>query len=158
MTRAIPIRALLLLLSVVLVMVLAACGGAPKKESLEVRISAAAELNPDVDARPSPIILHILELKAIDEFNRADYFALTQNDASALGGDVLNKTEIIMTPGVAQTVTLVLDNAVGYLGLVAGYRDIDSSRWRVSQEVRPGKTDWIAVTLDKNQISIDEVK
>lgn len=158
MTRANPIRALLLLILALLVVGLTACGGAPKKESLEVRIAASADLNPDVDARPSPIILHILELTAIDEFNRADYFALTQDDASALGGDVLNKTEIILTPGATRTATLVLDNAVGYLGLVAGYRDIDSSLWRISQEVRPGKTDWIAVDLGKNQISIGEVK
>lgn len=158
MTRANPIPALLHLILVLLVVGLTACGGAPKKESLEVRIAASADLNPDVDARPSPIILHILELTAIDEFNRADYFALIQDDASALGGDVLNKTEIILTPGATRTATLVLDNAVGYLGLVAGYRDIDTSLWRISQEVRPGKTDWIAIDLGKNQITIGEVK
>jgi type VI secretion system protein VasD len=158
MTRANPIRAFLLLILLVLVMGLTACGGAPKKASMEVRIAASADLNPDVDARPSPIILHILELTAIDEFNRADYFALTQDDASALGGDVLNKTEIILTPGATQTATLVLDDAVGYLGLVAGYRDIDSSRWRISQAVRPGQTNWIGDNLGNNQISIDEVR
>ena len=88
---------------------LASCGGAPKKHSLQVRISATTDVNPDLETRPSPVILHILELTAIDEFNRADYFALTEKDASALGGDVLNKTEIILTPGSAKETALELD-------------------------------------------------
>lgn len=140
-----------------LVFGLASCGGAPKKHSLNIRISASSDVNPDLNARPSPIILHVLELSAIDEFNRADFFALTQNDAAALGGDVLNKTEIILTPGSARETMLELDQQAVYLGFVAGYRDIDNSRWRVSQAVVPGKTDWISVQITKQQIEIIEV-
>jgi type VI secretion system protein VasD len=138
--------------------VLASCGSAPpKKHSLEIRISAATDVNPDLQTRPSPIILHMLELTAIDGFNSADFFALTQDDAAALGGDVLNKTEIILTPGSSQERVLDLDQGTAYLGFVAAYRDIDTSRWRVSQAVVPGKTDWISVNLGHQQISINEV-
>ena len=140
-----------------LVLGLASCGSAPKKESLKIRISATTDVNPDLDSRPSPVILHLLELSAIDEFNRADFFALTQNDAAALGGDVLNKTEIILTPGSSRETILELDQLAVYLGFVAGYRDIDNSRWRVSQAVVPGKTDWISVKITKQQIEITEV-
>jgi type VI secretion system protein VasD len=140
-----------------LVFGLTSCGGAPKKHSLEIRISATTDVNPDLDTRPSPVILHVLELTSIDEFNRADFFALTQNDASALGGDVLNKTEIILTPGSSRETTLELDQQAVYLGFVAGYRDIDNSRWRVSQAVVPGKTDWISIEITKQQIEIIEV-
>jgi len=140
-----------------LVFGLASCGGAPKKHSLNIRISASSDVNPDLNSRPSPVILHVLELSAIDEFNRADFFALTQNDAAALGGDVLNKTEIILTPGSSTETVLELDQQAVYLGFVAGYRDIDNSRWRVSQAVVPGKTDWISVKITKQQIEIIEV-
>lgn len=140
-----------------LVFGLASCGGAPKKHSLNIRISASSDVNPDLNSRPSPVILHVLELSAIDEFNRADFFALTQNDAAALGGDVLNKTEIILTPGSSRETVLELDQQAVYLGFVAGYRDIDNSRWRVSQAVVPGKTDWISVQITKQQIEIIEV-
>jgi type VI secretion system protein VasD len=136
---------------------LASCGGAPKKHGLDIRISATADVNPDSETRPSPVILHVLELTSIDQFNRADYFALTEDDASALGGDVLNKTEIILTPGAFKEIALELDEQIAYLGFVAGYRDIDNSRWRVAQEIIPGKTDWIAVIIGKQQISIEEV-
>ncbi len=140
-----------------LVLGLASCGSAPKKHTLKIRISATTDVNPDLNTRPSPIILHVLELSAIDGFNRADFFALTQNDAAALGGDVLNKTEIILTPGSSKETVLELDKQAVYLGFVAGYRDIDNSRWRVSQAVVPGKTDWISVNIAKQQIEIIEV-
>jgi type VI secretion system protein VasD len=137
---------------------LVSCGSAPpKKHGLEIRMSASADVNPDSQARPSPVILHVLELTSIEEFNQADFFALTQDDASALGGDVLNKTEINLTPGASRKMALELDDQIAYLGFVAAYRDIDNSRWRVTQEVIPGKTDWIAVSIGKQQISIEEV-
>lgn len=150
-------RPFLFIILSLLVFGLASCGGAPKKHSLNIRISATTDVNPDLETRPSPIILHLLELSSIDEFNRADFFALTQNDAAALGGDVLNKTEIILTPGSSKETTLELDQQAVYLGFVAGYRDIDNSRWRVSQAVDPGKTDWISVKITKQQIQIIEV-
>jgi len=153
-----PIRvaALFIVLSSA-IMVLVSCASAPKTHGLDIRIAATEDVNPDLENRPSPIILHIIELTAIDEFNRADYFSLTLNDAQALGGDVLNKTEVILTPGSEKVVKLELDEKIAYLGFVAGYRDIDNSLWRLSQSVRPGKTDWISVNLAKQQISIVEV-
>jgi type VI secretion system protein VasD len=157
MRKQIPLHLARIIVISTLALVLASCGGAPKKHGMEIRISATTDVNPDLDARPSPIILHVLELTAIDEFNRADFFSITQNDAAALGGDVLNKTEIILTPGSSKELMLELDQQIAYLGLVAGYRDIDGSRWRVSQEIIPGKTDWISVNLGKQQISIVEI-
>lgn len=151
-------RATLLLVFATLALIcLGSCASSPKVHGLQIRMSASADANPDLENRASPLILHILELTAIDEFNRADYFSLTKNDASALGVDVLNKTEVILTPGAQKVVDLELGETISYLGFVAGYRDIDNSLWRLTQEVRPGKTDWIAVNLGKSQISIVEV-
>jgi type VI secretion system protein VasD len=138
-------------------LLLTACGGAPKKEKLEILITASSDVNPDINNRPSPVILHILELTAIDEFNKATFFELTENDAAALGGDVLNKTEIILTPGGASETVLDLNSQVGFLGFVAAYRDIDNARWRVSQEVIPGKTDFVTLNIGMQQITIAEV-
>ena len=138
---------------------LASCGSAPttKVHMLEIRMAASTEVNPDLEGRASPIILHILELTGIDQFSRADYFSLTRDDAASLGGDVLNKTEVILTPGSSKETELELNIQTAYLGFVAGYRDIDRSQWRVSQAVVPGKTDWISVNLEKSQITIIEV-
>lgn len=137
---------------------LASCGGAPPKaRSLEVRVTAAADVNPDLQSRPSPVILHMLELSAIDEFNRASFFELTENDTAALGGDVLNRTEIILTPGSSRQTVLELDDRVAYLGFVVAYRDIDNARWRATQAVVPGATESILVDVGRQRISVSEV-
>ena len=155
-TRRLTIRSLLVL---IISAALVSCGGPQVTEihSLQIRMNAAAEVNPDLDGRPSPIILHILELTGIDQFNRADYFALTRDDAASLGGDVLHKTEVILTPGASKQTELELNVRTSYLGFVAGYRDIDHAQWRVSQPVVPGKTDWISLELEKQKITIIEV-
>ena len=142
---------------VLITVLLTACGSAPKKETLEIRITATSDVNPDLNNRPSPVILHILELTAIDAFNRATFFELTENDAAALGGDVLNKKEIILTPGGSSETVLDLDSQTGFLGFVAAFRDIDNSRWRVSREVFPGKTDFVVIDIGKQQVTINEV-
>lgn len=140
------------------VLCLAACGGAPKKHALEVRITANADVNPDLESRASPVIVHVLELTATDEFNRADYFSLTQDGSSALGAALVQSTELILTPGSEKTLNLELDEKVAYLGFVAGYRDIDNSRWRITEQVRPGKTSRITVNLGKDQVTVVDVK
>lgn len=138
--------------------VLSSCGSAPPKpERLEIRIATSTDLNPDIEGRPSPAVLHILQLTDVDEFNRADYFALTRGDAATLGGDVLSKTEIVLTPGVSTETRMELHPQAAHLGFVAGFRDIDNARWRLAQAVVPGKTDWISVSLDRLIISIIEV-
>lgn len=142
-----------------LLLVLASCGGAPavKTHSLGIQIEASRDVNPDIQSRPSPVILHVLELSAIDEFSKADYFTLTTNDAAALGGDVLNMTEIILTPGSSKEMPLELKLETAYIGFVAGYRDIDNSRWRLSQAIDPGTTKGISVSVGKQQISITNI-
>jgi type VI secretion system protein VasD len=158
MTQSSPARLIIIALLACMTFGLVACGSTPKKPSLIVSISAGADVNPDLESRASPVVLHVLELTAIDEFNRADYFSLTQDDASALGVDVVNRTEIILTPGSQKSLTLELDEKIAYLGFVAGYRDIDNSRWRISQEITPGTTEHVTVSLGKDQVSVVEIK
>jgi type VI secretion system protein VasD len=142
---------------VLLVSSLAACKSAPRKESLEVRITATADVNPDIESRPSPIVLHVLQLTDIVAFNGATYFELTRDDATALGSDALAKTEIVLAPGDNREIALELSPMTQYLGFVAGYRDINNARWQLSQKIVPGKTDWIAVNLGKEAITVTEV-
>lgn len=158
MTPFSPARLAIIAVLACSLLCLAACGGAPKKHGLEVRISASADVNPDLESRASPVILHVLELTATDEFNRADYFSLTQEGTPALGAAVVQSTEIILTPGAEKALNLELDEKVAYLGFVAGYRDIDNSRWRITEPVRPGKTSRVTVNLGRDQVTVVDVK
>ena len=55
------------LMAITTVLMLSACAGAPKKDKLGLSITASADVNPDMQGRPSPVILHIFELSSAKE-------------------------------------------------------------------------------------------
>jgi len=131
---------------------LSSCGGAPKRESVGLQISATADVNPDLQGRPSPIILHVLELNSEEQFNRLDYMSLTQSSGAALGPDLLGKTRLVLSPGDKRQLPLELNPQTTFIGLVAGYRDIDNAAWRTSVSVIQGDTKGISITLEHQSI------
>ena len=76
--------AVIAILAVAIMALLGACAGAPKREKLDMQVSATADVNPDMQGRPSPIILHIMELSSTEQFDGLDYMSLTQPSGAAL--------------------------------------------------------------------------
>jgi len=140
------------LLAVAAAGVLSACAGAPKRENLGLQISATADVNPDMQGRPSPIILHVMELNSTEQFNRLDYMGLTQPSGAALGAELLGKNQVVMQPGDSKTLPLELNPMTTAIGLVAGYRDIDNAVWRKTIPITQGKTKGISISLEQTQI------
>ena len=140
------------LLVVAMLGLLSACAGAPKRENLGLQISATADVNPDMQGRPSPIILHVMELNSNEQFNRLDYMGLTQPSGAALGPELLGKNQVVLQPGESRTLPLELNPMTTAIGLVAGYRDIDNAVWRKIVPINQGKTKGISITLEQTQI------
>jgi type VI secretion system protein VasD len=146
----------LLIISILMVttmILFSGCGGAPKREEVGLQISATADVNPDLQGRPSPIILHVLELNSEEQFNRLDYVSLTQSSGAALGPDLLGKTRLILSPGDSRQLPLELNPQTTFIGLVAGYRDIDNAAWRTSIPIAQGDTKGISITLEHQSIT-----
>lgn len=141
------------LLGIAIMITLGACGGAPKREKLDMQVAATADVNPDMQGRPSPIILHVLELVSTEQFNRLDYMSLTQPSGAALGPDLLGKTQLVLQPGDSRPMPMELNPLTTAIGLVAGYRDIDNAAWRTSIPVVQGDTKGISITLEQTRIS-----
>ena len=141
-----------LLLSALAILILASCGGAPKMKSMTISVEAAATVNPDSQGRPSPVILHVLELKSTDQFNRLDYFSLTNNVQGTLGGDLVNQTQMVMTPDSNRMINLELNPQSTAVGFVAGYRDMDNAVWRQTVEMTDD-VKGITVTLDQQRLN-----
>ena len=85
---------------------LAACSSAPKPGSVSGSISAAADLNPSVSQRPSPLQLRIYELRTAAAFNQADFVALYQSDTATLGADLVAREELMLQPGKPHKLTI----------------------------------------------------
>ena len=133
-------------------LLLAGCGGAPKLQALTVNIQAAATVNPDMQGRPSPIVVQVLELRSADQFSRLDYFSLSNDIAASLAADLLNQQQLVMKPGENRIINLELNAQTTTLGFIAGYRDMDNAVWRQTVAVNEGVKS-VSVKLEQQQLS-----
>jgi len=133
--------------------VVAGCLGLPTR--IEATIAAADDLNPDYKGRPSPLVVRIYQLKSDLAFNNASFFALYDNDQVELGADLLGKEEIELRPGEDTVYSRELGEETRFVGILAGYRDIDNASWRAITEIKKGKT--TEVTLDFARLKVSVV-
>lgn len=137
----------------IMTLLLVACASAPKKESLTVNVQATADVNPDLQGRPSPIIVHVMELKSAELFNSLDYMGLTNASGTGLGADLIGRSQLVLSPGESRLIPLELDAATTHIGLVAGYRNIDNATWRQAVPIVQGKSRTVSVSLSQAQLT-----
>ncbi len=110
---------------------LAACAAKPAKPvQTKALLSASADVNPDSSGRPSPIVVRIYQLRGDTEFNNADFFALYEKDKEILGASLIAREEKTLFPGQQLETDVPLSQEARFVGAVAAYRDLGTSRWR----------------------------
>lgn len=120
---------------------IAGCGASGPKPDVSIRgsITAVDSVNPNSSGRASPLRIHIFELAAIDQFNAAEYFDLTDDPQGTLGTDLLDVEPILVTPGESRPYNAEYDPETRFIGVVAGYREIHQATWRATVEM-PGRS------------------
>lgn len=127
----------------------------PTKLVLEIK--ATANANPDLLGKPAPIKVRIYELKSSKTFAEADYFALDSSDKALLGTDLLAKDEYVLHPGEVRTIQRKSNSKTTAIGVMAGYRDLKGTTWRVVYPLKeaPVSAWYRALTpLNKAELSI----
>lgn len=95
----------------------------------DINAQAVSYLNPDVNGRASPLVVTFYQLKNAYSFKQADYEALANNSAKALGRDLIDQSSIEIRPGSKTTIQLALPLNTNYLGIMAAYRNINNGVW-----------------------------
>lgn len=95
-------------------------------------VVADAQINPDREGVPKPVLLRIYELRATATFDRAGFFDLQDKDAAQLASDFVRREEFLFTPGQRQVIERKGNPDVRAFGLFAAYRDLERSTWRAS--------------------------
>ena len=117
-------------------------GEMSKKKETEVAFTLLAD--PDVNSRANavrrgfnqpqsgtPISVKILQLTDDSMLLSADQESLNQNLESALGKTYIDHSDYVLTPGQFKFVDFeMLDEKARYIGVVAGYHDINRSTWK----------------------------
>jgi type VI secretion system protein VasD len=128
-----PARAVARAIAIACGLVLAACATSRSEEPpvrTKTYLQAEGDLNPDPTGRASPVVVRVFELKNDAEFSAADFYALYERERETLGSSLLSRQEYVLTPGERNEIWLPVPRDTAYLGVVAAFRDIRSTKWR----------------------------
>ncbi|AOI73438.1 type VI secretion lipofamily protein [Burkholderia ubonensis] len=116
------------------VLLLQGCGATERAAAVPyaITVDVAPDVNPDLNRKPSPIVLKVFQLKAASAFESADFFSLQDKPEGVLGADLLGVDRIILRPGEARTLHYRGNVEAGALGVVAEYRVLEKNRWRLT--------------------------
>lgn len=155
-------------LAFIFLVFLAGCASTESKMAVPyvVELRAAKDVNKSLGSRASPVKVTIFELKSTNAFERADFFALQQNPQQALGDQLLDVSSVILRPNTTEVIKGSGNIQAKVLGIIAGYRDINNSQWRLIVELPEAKTtnfykfwqfspDEARIVIDVNKASIN---
>ncbi|MGE0416081.1 MAG: type VI secretion system lipoprotein TssJ [Acetobacteraceae bacterium] len=129
------------------------CGG-PSPTTVTATVIATAQVNPNSDNQPSPIVVRFFGLKSADTFNGATFFDLFDNETKTLGSDLLSRKEIEMVPGKTTKVDMSGPPDTPLLGVIAGYRDLENAKWRGVWTLSSGDSNALVVTLEARAMTL----
>jgi len=132
---------------------LASCASAPKPAQVSLTIEASPQLNPSPSMRPSPLTVRVYELKSTAAFNKADFMSIYQRDQAELGGELVAKEELLLSPGESRSMTKTLSPDTRFLGVLAAYRDLEHAGWRSSVPIQVGQKQ--RVVIRAGELSIE---
>jgi len=119
---------------------------------LDLKLTASDQVNPDLNGRPSPIVVRLMELKHPVAFENADFFSLYERARESLAPDLGASEELELRPGESVELKLSLESGSRYVGVLAAYRDLPETKWRYVVQVTPVKLTEAELTLDQTGI------
>jgi type VI secretion system protein VasD len=99
---------------------------------VNLRIGAAKDLNAGDDGQGLSAIVRLFKLKDQNSFLAAPYssFGHPEKERQALGTDLLEVRELIISPGQTLDLKEKLPSEAGYLGIITLFRSPHPQRWR----------------------------
>lgn len=141
---------MLIPLMLLAVVCLTGCG----KQRVDLNVASQPNVNPDSSGRPSPVHVKVFELRNDLAFKQADFGALFANPISALGADLIAADDLVLIPGEARKISYKPNLETRYIGMLAGFRQMDRATWRMSKPIAPEDRTLIALELNDTTILI----
>jgi len=130
----------------------------PPPVSVAIEATAAADVNPDLDGRASPVTLRLYELADDAAFGKAEFFPLWDQEAATLAATLVARHEFVLAPGANAEVQFELDPKVRAIGAAAAYRDFRSATWKtriaIPEQPVPGSTIRLVVDVGSRAVAL----
>ena len=163
-----PNAARALLSSIALVIVSSACGKAPPpappqlppitiaappetKVKAVMTLEVSGDVNPDANGRPSPVVVHVYQLRGDAAFRRVEFFELIDDGAKALGDVLLSRDEFSLRPGERRMLDVTVANEAAFVGVAAEYRAFRTAEWRA---IVPAPRKAFTVTVERARVAV----
>ena len=131
---------------------LTACATKAVVTPVTLTVAASADVNPDGRNRASPILVRVYALKSTGPFDSADFFSLFEKDQATLGGELVQREELLLKPGDSKPLQMKLSADVKAIAVMGAYRDLERARWRAVRLVEPGKPLNLTVVFGARQV------
>ncbi|WP_295465322.1 type VI secretion system lipoprotein TssJ [uncultured Pseudomonas sp.] len=137
-----------------LALLLGACASqkTPDPTLLDLTLKGGEDLNPDLNGRPSPLVVRLVELKNPVGFENADFFPLYDNAKQVLAPDWVAEEEIELRPGESRELKLKVQDDSRYVGIYGAYRNLAGSQWRQVIQLKPSALAQVRLTLGADGI------
>ncbi|MDN3519585.1 type VI secretion system lipoprotein TssJ [Aquisalimonas lutea] len=122
----------------------------------DLTLVASEDVNPDVDGRPSPVVVRVYQLTDRNTFDTLDFRDAFGNAESLLGRELKGAAEFTLRPGESLEHTTELAGDASHMAVVAGYRAIDAARWKLVYSVSPNWYSDHRVTLTADGLILGE--
>lgn len=99
---------------------------------IKLRLLASDALNLNASGQPVAVLTRLYQLKSPDAFLKAPFeaFGDPAKEKEALGDDLIETRDVQLIPGQHYKTTDVVNRDIGFIGIVALYRNPDRLHWR----------------------------
>jgi len=120
-----------------------------------VTVYAEPDAN-QTDYGEAPVELWIFELSDPDELMSSDFMALTEDPKQALSTSYIKHYKKQVVAGRSTVLApFDLDGRTNYIGVAAGYANIDAAKWRAVERVKPkGETYSVMIPVTKRRVML----
>ncbi len=125
----------------------------PPPTTIDALLTAAEDVNPDINARPSPIVVRVYQLKSAGLFDLTDFDALYHQDTTILADDLVSRDEFHMKPGDKLEYKRKPASDARFLAVMGAYRNLNNAVWKKVFEIPSNQISTINIQL--NALSID---
>lgn len=117
--------------------------------TVPLRLYAGGNLNSGNEGRALATVVKVYHLRGIQRFERAGFDVLMDEprEQSALGSDLVQVREIVLTPGMRHETEERLAADATHIGVVALFRAPASGRWRYAFDARHGEPGAEGITV-----------
>ena len=111
-----PARALAMLAVLALLAGCSTLSPYSRLTKLDLALSAGERVNPDLNGRPSPVVVRLFELKHPVAVENADFFSLYERPKETLDPDLVTSEELELRPGERVELKLSVEEGSRYVG------------------------------------------